>query len=46
MGFSVRGWGIKDEELLAHAVDCGMQGATVDWPHKAQENLEGCAAQQ
>ena len=34
-GFSVRGWGVKNESLLLHAVHCGMQGATVDWPHRA-----------
>eukprot|EP00798_Chlamydomonas_sp_ICE-L_P015306 gene15305-21391_t len=33
MGFTVRGWGIKDEELLKHSVTCGMQGATNMVPH-------------
>ncbi|MEW5305187.1 MAG: hypothetical protein WDW36_007747 [Sanguina aurantia] len=39
-GFSVRAWGIKNEQLLLHAVKCGAQGATVDWPHIARDALK------
>lgn len=38
-GFSVRAWGIKTPELLLHAVNCGAQGATVNWPDVAVKTL-------
>ncbi|GAX83809.1 hypothetical protein CEUSTIGMA_g11234.t1 [Chlamydomonas eustigma] len=37
---TVRGWGVKNKDLLHHAVSCGMHGATVDWPHEALEELK------
>lgn len=40
-GFTVRAWGIKDLELLQHAVACGAQGATVNWPDDAAALLSG-----
>ena len=33
-GFRVRAWGVKDEELMKHAVDCGCDGMTVNFPDK------------
>lgn len=42
-GFTtLRGWGVKSEELLKHAIECGLHGATVDWPHRAQPVLDEC----
>ena len=38
-GLSVRAWGIKDEQLLLHAVRCGAHGATVNWPLRARQAL-------
>ena len=37
---SVRGWGVKTMELLHYAIACGMNGATVNWPHRAIEELQ------
>ena len=37
---SVRGWGVKNMDLLRDAVACGMHGATVNWPHEARDALE------
>lgn len=34
MGFSVRAWGVKDEEIMAYAVHCGVDGMTVNFPDK------------
>ncbi|GLC41432.1 hypothetical protein PLESTF_000290600 [Pleodorina starrii] len=38
-GLSVRAWGVKDMALLRHVVGCGCQGATVNWPREAREEL-------
>jgi glycerophosphoryl diester phosphodiesterase len=32
--FNVRAWGIKDEHLMMHAYDCGVDGMTVNFPDK------------
>ncbi|MGI5959668.1 MAG: glycerophosphodiester phosphodiesterase [Massiliimalia sp.] len=32
--FGVRAWGIKDETVMAHAVQCGVDGMTVNFPDK------------
>ena len=34
MGFSVRAWGVKNEEIMAHALSCGVDGMTVNFPDK------------
>lgn len=34
MGFSVRAWGVKNEEIMTHAVNCGVDGMTVNFPDK------------
>lgn len=34
MGFSVRAWGVKNEEIMAHAVNCSVDGMTVNFPDK------------
>ena len=41
MGFSVRAWGVKDEALMRHAVECGADGMTVNFPDKLTALLEG-----
>jgi glycerophosphoryl diester phosphodiesterase len=33
-GFSVRAWGIANEELMRHAVECGVDGMTINFPDK------------
>lgn len=33
-GFRVRAWGVADEELMRHAVECGVDGMTVNFPDK------------
>lgn len=40
MGFSVRAWGIKDEELMAYAVHCDVDGMTVNFPDKLNTLLK------
>ncbi len=34
MGYSVRAWGVKNEEIMAHAVRCGVDGMTVNFPDR------------
>lgn len=41
LGFSVRAWGVKDEAMMAHAVLCGADGMTVNFPDKLHEYLNG-----
>ncbi len=38
MGFRVRAWGVKDEEVMKFACDAGVDGMTVNFPDK----LEAC----
>lgn len=33
-GFSVRAWGVKNEELMQKALGCGVDGMTVNFPDK------------
>ena len=33
-GFSVRAWGIRDEEMMKEACRCGVDGMTVNFPDK------------
>lgn len=33
-GFSVRAWGVSDENVMRHAVSCGVDGMTVNFPDK------------
>ena len=33
-GFNVRAWGVKDEALMLHALRCGVDGMTVNFPDK------------
>lgn len=33
-GFNVRAWGVKDEALMRHALSCGVDGMTVNFPDK------------
>ena len=34
LGFRVRAWGIKDEALMRHVIDCGADGMTLNFPDK------------
>lgn len=34
MGFRVRAWGVADERLMEHAVACGADGMTVNFPDR------------
>ena len=38
-GFNVRAWGVKDEALMRHALGCGVDGMTVNFPDKLKELL-------
>lgn len=38
-GFSVRAWGVKDEETMKNAVRCGVDGMTVNFPDRLREFL-------
>ena len=38
-GFNVRAWGVKDEALMLHALRCGVDGMTVNFPDKLQAHL-------
>ena len=38
-GFNVRAWGVKDEALMLHALYCGVDGMTVNFPDKLQAHL-------
>ena len=40
LGFTVRAWGIADEELMKHAYLCGTDGQTVNFPDKLTAYLE------
>lgn len=40
MGFGVRAWGVKNEELMKHACDCGVDGMTVNFPDKLQTYIK------
>lgn len=33
LGLVVRAWGVKDPSLMQHAIDCGVDGMTVDFSH-------------
>jgi len=39
-GFSVRAWGVKDTELMNKALNCGVDGMTVNFPDKLAEALK------
>ncbi len=39
LGFSVRTWGIKDTNLMEYAVNCGVDGMTVNFPDKLKSFL-------
>ncbi len=36
-GFNVRGWDVKDTDLMKHAIICGVDGMTVNFPDKLNE---------
>ncbi len=38
-GFDVRGWDVKDTELMKHAIICGVDGMTVNFPDKLNEYI-------
>ncbi len=38
-GFSVRAWGVKDEETMKKAVLCGVDGMTVNFPDRLRQFL-------
>lgn len=40
-GFSVRGWGVRDVELMRHAIACGVDGMTVNFPDLLTRELGG-----
>lgn len=40
MGFSVRAWGVSNEQLMRHAYDCGVDGMTVNFPDKLNEYIK------
>lgn len=40
MGFNVRAWGVYDTDLMAHAVACGADGMTVNFPDKLTAFLQ------
>lgn len=39
-GFSVRAWGVSDEQRMRHAYDCGVDGMTVNFPDKLKEYIK------
>lgn len=39
IGFSVRAWGIKDEDIMRRVYDCGVDGMTVNFPDKLHQLL-------
>jgi len=39
MGFHVRAWGVYDTDLMAHAMTCGADGMTVNFPDKLTQFL-------
>jgi len=40
MGFNVRAWGVKDEAVMRHVCECGVDGMTVNFPDKLTEYLK------
>ena len=40
-GLRVRAWGVKDEALMRHALACGVDGMTVNFPDKLTTALKG-----
>ena len=36
-GLQVRAWGIKNTEVMKHALDCGVDGMTLDFPDKLDD---------
>jgi glycerophosphoryl diester phosphodiesterase len=39
-GFSVRAWGVKTNELMIHAVACGVDGMTVNFPDRLKDYMQ------
>jgi glycerophosphoryl diester phosphodiesterase len=39
MGFRVRAWGVKEEEIMKFAYDAGVDGMTVNFPDKLYEYM-------
>ena len=39
MGFRVRAWGVSDEALMHHVINCGADGMTVNFPDKLTEYI-------
>ncbi len=37
MGFRVRAWGVKDEEVMRSACECGVDGMTCNFPDKLEK---------
>lgn len=42
LGYTVRAWGVNNEEIMAHVVRCGGDGMTVNFPDKLTSLLKGC----
>ena len=40
MGFRVRAWGVKDEEIMRHVCECGADGMTCNFPDKLTEYIK------
>ncbi|GAA3407346.1 glycerophosphodiester phosphodiesterase [Paenibacillus hodogayensis] len=40
-GFEVRAWKVKDEALMRHCLQCGVDGMTINFPEKLHEALNG-----
>ena len=40
MGFNVRAWGVRDEEVMRHVCACGADGMTVNFPDKLTQYLK------
>ena len=40
-GLNVRAWGVYDTDLMRHAIDCGADGMTVNFPDKLTAELRG-----
>ena len=41
MGYSVRAWGIRNEEIMKKAYACGVDGMTVNFPDLLTKHLSG-----
>lgn len=39
MGFRVRAWGVKDEEIMKHVCKCGADGMTCNFPDKLTDYI-------